>query len=252
VKRFVIIPAHYDSKRFPGKVLADILGKPMVQHSYETAKKAGFDQVIIATDDERVVKAVKNFNGDVMLTAKTHRSGTERMVEVIDKAGIADDDVVVNFQCDEPFMPPVNIEQVAGDLLEHPEVSVATLCEPIENLEEVFNLNINKVVMDKEGYALYFSHTPIPWYRDGFGQETKVMPEDITYYRHVGIYAMRAGFAKDYLSWPPSLIETVESLEQLRVLWYGKKIHVAMAKKPSGSGIDTKEELDKLIALRSS
>lgn len=241
MKIYIIIPARYQSSRLPGKPLADIAGKPMIQHVYEQAKKSKADHVIIATDDDRVIVAAKLFEGKVCLTAASHQSGTERISEVIDQLNISDEDIIINIQGDEPFIPPAIINQVIDRLTTEQIAKVATLCEPIYSIDEVFNPNINKVIIDKKGYAIYFSRAPIPYYRDGFSN--KKMPADFNYYRHVGIYGYRAGFVKQYSQWEPSPIEKIENLEQLRILYYGEKIAVDIAIEKSGIGIDTPEDL---------
>lgn len=239
----VIIPARFASTRLPGKALVDIAGKPMVQHVYERALEAGLDSVLIATDDQRIVDAVRKFNGGVVLTKTSHQSGTERIAEVIEQLKFDDHDIVINLQGDEPLIPPSLIRQVAEDLKAQPSVPMSTLCEPIERIDEIFNPGITKVLMDAEGFAIYFTHAPLPWYRDGFSIEPKKLPEGFIFYRHIGLYAQRIAFIKKYVSWNPSPIEKIEALEQLRVLWYGEKIHVAVACVKPGLGIDTPEDL---------
>jgi len=253
MKTYIIIPARFDSSRLPGKVLCDIAGKPMIAHVYERALEANVGEVVVATDDERVSKSVCDFGGQVCMTGSSHRSGTERIAEVIDKLSIKDEDGVINLQGDEPLIDPAIIKQVAENLSLYKEASMITVCEPIAVIEDVFNVNINKVVRDHKGYAIYFSRAPIPWYRDGFKPEVihkdKKLPENFDYYRHIGIYGYLAGFVKKYIAWAPSPIEQIESLEQLRVLWYGEKIHVDIAAGSPGPGIDTPEDLNKIQKL---
>lgn len=240
---YIIIPARYQSSRLPGKPLIEIAGKPLIQYVYEQAKKASADRVIIATDDARIENTVKKFHGEVCLTSVHHQSGTERLAEAVDLLGIHPKDIVINIQGDEPFIPPIIINQVIDRLNKDKKANIATLCEPMNSIEDVFNSNINKVILDHEGYAIYFSRAPIPYYRDGF--KDKKMPKNFYYYRHVGIYGYRAEFIKQYVNWKPSAIEKIESLEQLRVLYYGEKIAVDVALEPSGIGIDTPEDLEK-------
>ncbi|MBU2897102.1 3-deoxy-manno-octulosonate cytidylyltransferase [Vibrio hepatarius] len=237
----VIIPARYESTRLPGKPLADIAGKPMIQWVYEQAIQAGADEVIVATDDQRVENAVKVFGGQVCMTSPEHQSGTERLAEVVQNMGISDDQVIVNVQGDEPLIPPVTIAQVANNLVNH-QAPMATLAVEISHKDEVFNTNAVKVVTDSNGYALYFSRASIPWDRDNFtgGEQLVVQP----LMRHIGIYAYRAGFINTYINWAPTALERIESLEQLRVLWYGEKIHVEVAKQVPPSGVDTPEDLE--------
>ncbi|AVP85159.1 3-deoxy-manno-octulosonate cytidylyltransferase [Aeromonas hydrophila] len=246
----VVIPARYASTRLPGKPLADIHGKPMVQHVVEKALQSGADRVIVATDDERVQQALATCAGqagfEVCMTSKDHQSGTERLAEVCRHYGFAADTIVVNVQGDEPLIPPVIIRQVA-DNLAAATAPMATLSVPIQDAEEVFNPNAVKVVTDKDGYALYFSRASIPWDRDRFAANREQIGDH--YQRHIGIYAYRAGFIQRYVDWAPSLLEQIEALEQLRVLWYGEKIHVAQALEAPPVGVDTQADLDKVRAL---
>jgi 3-deoxy-manno-octulosonate cytidylyltransferase (CMP-KDO synthetase) len=248
MKTYIVIPARYQSSRLPGKPLADIAGKPMIQRVYEQAQKSKADRVIIATDDDRIINATKTFNGEACLTATTHQSGTERIAEVIDQLDIAGDDLIINIQGDEPFIPPALINQVIDRLAIEKTAKVATLCEKIQSANDLFNPNINKVIIDKNGYAIYFSRAPIPYYRDGFSD--KKLPEHYDYYRHIGIYGYRAAFVKQYISWPPSPIEKIECLEQLRVLYYGEKIAVDIATEAPGIGIDTPEDLERARKIK--
>lgn len=247
----VVIPARYQSTRLPGKPLADIAGKPMVQWVYEQAIQAGAQDVIIATDDQRVADAVAVFGGKVCMTSPNHESGTERLAEVAQLMGIADDHIVVNVQGDEPLIPPSIIRQVAENLAAS-SAPMATLGVAITSEEEVFNPNAVKVVTDKEGYALYFSRATIPWDRDAFARGEVLTEHSLM--RHIGIYAYRAGFINTYVNWQPSSLEKIECLEQLRVLWYGEKIHVELAKEAPPAGVDTPEDLElvrKIIAAKS-
>ncbi|KKD00687.1 3-deoxy-manno-octulosonate cytidylyltransferase [Photobacterium halotolerans] len=242
----VIIPARYQSSRLPGKPLADIAGKPMIQWVYEQASKAGAKQVIVATDDQRIADAVTSFGGEVCLTRADHESGTERLAEVVEKYQLAADEIVVNVQGDEPMIPPSIIRQVA-DNLARSDAPMATLAVEIDHADEVFNPNAVKVVMDKNGYALYFSRASIPWDRDNFAKRPQEIHQNLL--RHIGIYAYRAGFINTYISWEPSTLEKIESLEQLRVLWHGEKIHVDVAIEPPPAGVDTPEDLEKVRLL---
>lgn len=240
----VIIPARYDSSRLPGKPLADIGGKPMIQWVYEKSVASGATKVIVATDDERVEQAVNAFGGEVCMTAKSHNSGTERLAEVIDKKGIATDTIIVNVQGDEPLIPAQNITQVATNLANANKADMATLSVKIDDLEEALNPNAVKVVTDKDGYALYFSRSTIPYDRERFLNNDKPSKIGDFYQRHIGIYAYRAGFIKRYIEWPDSPLEHIESLEQLRVLYQGEKIHVAEAEVPPPAGVDTPQDLE--------
>ncbi|MEC6822242.1 3-deoxy-manno-octulosonate cytidylyltransferase [Photobacterium piscicola] len=242
----VIIPARYQSTRLPGKPLADIAGKPMVQWVYEQACKSGADQVIVATDDQRIVDVVQGFGGEVCLTRTDHQSGTERLAEVVEKYQLADDHIVVNVQGDEPLIPDTIIRQVA-DNIAHFNAPMATLAVEIDHHDEIFNPNAVKVVTDKDGYALYFSRAAIPWDRDNFAQQPRIVHHNLL--RHLGIYAYRAGFINTYINWQPSPLEQIESLEQLRVLWYGEKIHVDVAIDAPPAGVDTLDDLEKVRQL---
>ncbi|WLS77587.1 3-deoxy-manno-octulosonate cytidylyltransferase [Erwinia pyri] len=240
-----IIPARFASTRLPGKPLVDIQGKPMVVHVMERALESGADRVIVATDNEEVARAVEAAGGEVCMTRADHHSGTERLAEVIDRYQFADETIIVNVQGDEPMIPPVIIRQVAENLA-NSEAGMATLAVPVESAEEAFNPNAVKVVMDAKGYALYFSRATIPWDRERFAASRGTIGEN--FLRHIGIYGYRAGFIRRYVSWEPSPLEQIELLEQLRVLWYGEKIHVAVAKAIPSVGVDTPEDLARVRA----
>ncbi len=250
----VIIPARYGSTRFMGKPLADINGKPMVEHVVERAEAAQASAVYVATDDIRIEQVVTQFGGQAIMTSDQHQSGTERLAEVVDILNLSAQTIVVNVQGDEPHIPVEIIAQVANNLAQHPEAVMATLACKITSAEELMNPNAVKVVMDKQGMALYFSRAPLPYVRDDFmqGSSTKAT-SDITspltheHYRHIGVYAYRAGFIKDYIELAPSALEQIESLEQLRVLYHGFKIHVAEALSTPPPGIDTPEDLANLL-----
>ncbi|MEQ5126764.1 3-deoxy-manno-octulosonate cytidylyltransferase [Providencia alcalifaciens] len=237
----VIIPARYASTRLPGKPLADIHGKPMVVRVMEQAIKSGASRVIIATDHPDVAAAVIAAGGEACMTNPDHQSGTERLAEVIDTYGFSDDEIIVNVQGDEPLIPPEIIRQVAHNL-QGSQANMGTLAVPIHSAQEAFNPNAVKVVMDKDGYALYFSRSTIPWDRDQFAKSKETIGD--TFLRHIGIYAYRVGFIRRYIAWDASPLEKIEMLEQLRVLWYGEKIHVAVAEKAPGAGVDTPEDLE--------
>ena len=246
----VVIPARYESSRLPGKVLAEIDGKPMIQWVSEKAKASGASKVIIATDNDKVAAAVKSFGGEVCMTRADHQSGTERLAEVVEHYGFSADQVIVNVQGDEPFIPSENIAQVASNLANQNQARMATLAVHIDTIEEAFNPNAVKVLTDKDGYALYFSRATIPYDRDKFLGKENVAEIGDFYLRHIGIYAYRAGFIQDYVSWPASQLEQIESLEQLRVLWQGERIHVAVAEERLPvEGVDTPEDLEKARAF---
>lgn len=247
----VVIPARYGSSRLPGKPLLDIAGKPMVVHVYERARQSRASEVVVATDDARIAEALKPYNARVVMTRADHPSGTDRLQEVAQQCGWAHDDIVVNVQGDEPLIPPAVIDQVAGNLQQHPAASIATLAEPLLNVEQLFNPNIVKLVRNVNGMALYFSRAPMPWARDVFAQDRSALPSawESLYLRHLGIYAYRVSFLHDYVSWPPAALEQVEALEQLRALYHGVGIHVAVADVELPPGVDTQADLDRVRAL---
>ena len=240
----IIIPARYASTRLPGKPLADVVGKPLIQRVYDCAMKTGAIQVVIATDDERIRKAAEAFGARVVMTSAEHRSGTDRLAEVIEKLAIGTDEIVVNLQGDEPLMPPELMREVAGKLSMHKDAQVATACHAIHDRETLSNPNVVKVVCDAKGYALYFSRAAIPWPRDMMAGKGGGA---IQAYRHIGLYAYRAGFVRRYASWPPCPPEEAEQLEQLRVLWHGERIVVHEAREMPEAGVDTPEDLERVI-----
>lgn len=247
----VIIPARYASTRLPGKPLADICGKPMVQHVYEKVCLSGASKVVIATDHQKVFDEVSRFTRDVVMTREDHQSGTERLAEVVDSLKLNSDTIVVNVQGDEPLLAPENVSQVAS-LLNDSRAPMATLSVAIEEQDEVFNPNAVKVVSDINKNALYFSRASIPFDRNAMmtkGSELHLAP----FQRHVGIYAYRAGFIKQYIELSTSPLEVLESLEQLRVLYHGFNIKIEQANVTPHAGVDTPEDLEKVIAyLKSS
>lgn len=245
----VIIPVRYASTRLPGKGLLEIGGKPMIQHVYERAVASGADSVVIATDNDRIRKVAEEFGATVVMTSSEHQSGSERLAEVVVALGYPDDDVVVNVQGDEPLIPPGIITQVAHDLMGHDNIKMATLCEPIKSSDDLFNPHIVKVTMNRRGYALYFSRAPIPWARNEFPLKPGQALTGGEYFRHIGIYAYRVGFLQEYVAWEACPLELLEDLEQLRVLWNGGRIHVAVAKEKSPIGVDTEEDLEKVRKL---
>ncbi|MGE7957800.1 3-deoxy-manno-octulosonate cytidylyltransferase [Pseudomonas sp. NPDC089530] len=245
----VVIPARFASTRLPGKPLQLIAGKPMIQHVWEQARKSSAQRVVVATDDARIVEACQGFGAEVVLTREDHNSGTDRLAEVASQLGLAADAIVVNVQGDEPLIPPAVIDQVAANLAAHTEARMATLAEPIEDVETLFNPNVVKVVSDLNGLALTFSRATLPWARDAFAQDRSQLPAGVPYRRHIGIYAYRAGFLHDFVSWGPCWLESTEALEQLRALWHGVRIHVADALEAPPAGVDTAEDLERVRRL---
>nr|WP_067288513.1 3-deoxy-manno-octulosonate cytidylyltransferase [Marinobacterium profundum] len=247
----VIIPARFGSTRFPGKPLADIAGKPMIQHVYERACLSDAARVLVATDDTRIADVARGFGAEVCMTSPDHPSGTDRLQEVVASLGLADDEIVVNVQGDEPLIPPAIINQVAANLAANPQAGIATLSEPVDEIAGLMNPNVVKVVTDRFGMALYFSRATIPWPRDPFatagGREQ--MPSGFEWQRHIGIYGYRVQLLNDFVQWPPAAVETTECLEQLRALWNGARIHVAVAAELPPAGVDTPEDLERLRLL---
>lgn len=244
----VVIPARYASQRLPGKPLLDIAGKPMIRHVYDRACESGAEEVVIATDDARIEAVARQFTDQVCMTSGEHTSGTDRIAEVVRTLHWPDDTVVVNLQGDEPLMPPALLTQVAETLESHAESGMATLAVPLTDPDQLFDTNAVKVVADCNGYALYFSRATIPWKRDLFDKKVAVQSTWLEgVYRHLGIYAYRAGFLGGYASLPASPIERMESLEQLRVLWNGGRIAVGVATHTPPAGVDTAEDLARVI-----
>ena len=230
----VIIPARYASTRFPGKALADIGGKPMVVHVCERAAKSGAAAVHVATDDERIAAAVRAHGHQAIITRADHASGTDRLAEAARKLRLKDSSIVVNVQGDEPLIAPRLIAQVARILERKPRASVSTACHAIHDAASLANPNVVKVVFDAEGYALYFSRAQIPHPRE----------PGATCYRHAGIYGYRVSFLKKYSRLKASPLEKAEALEQLRVLWHGHRIAVAVSETEIPPGVDTPQDLE--------
>lgn len=252
MKFIVIIPARYGSSRLPGKPLRDIAGKTMIERVYRQARLSKAERVLVATDDQRIVSVVEGFGGEVVLTSSQHTSGTDRLAEVAQRYGLAGDAIVVNVQGDEPLIPPAVINQVAANLAANPTAGVATLSARLTAVDSLLDPNIVKVVTDSNSHALYFSRAPVPWARDHFGH-CQTMPEslpaDFKFYRHIGLYAYRAALLQAFVTWPVAELERVEALEQLRFMYYGEKIHVALAAETVSPGVDTEADLQAVIRL---
>lgn len=244
----VVIPARYASTRLPGKPLAEIAGKPMIAHVHDRACESNAGRVIIATDDPRIETACRSFGAEVVMTSAGHASGTDRLEEVARLMNFGPDERVVNVQGDEPLIPPQLIDQVAANLETHPDVAIATLCEQISDAASVFNPNVVKVVFDHRGIAHYFSRAPIPWARDAWqtADARKQLPEGSGYYRHIGIYGYRVSLLRNFVTWAPAPTEMTESLEQLRALYNGARIHVEEACRVPPAGVDTQQDLERL------
>lgn len=243
--KHIVIPARFASSRLPGKPLLEIHGRPMILRVVDQAKKvAGFDDLCVATDDERIAEVCRTEGIDVVLTHADHPSGTDRLSEVARIKGWASEDIVVNVQGDEPLLPAQLVQQVAQLLESQPESSMSTLCEPIHSLEEFKRDSIVKVVMSKYNQALYFSRATIPYDRDGAQQEVQSLHPQA--YRHLGLYAYRVNLLQEYVSWDMGVLEQLESLEQLRVLENGHRIAIAVAEANLPPGVDTQADLDRL------
>ncbi|WP_411832076.1 3-deoxy-manno-octulosonate cytidylyltransferase [Pseudoxanthomonas mexicana] len=238
----VAIPARHASTRLPGKPLRTIGGEPMVLRVAQRALAAGAGEVWVATDDERIADALAGSGVRVAMTSPDHASGSDRLAECARIAGWSDDALVVNLQGDEPFAPAAGIAAVARALAVS-GAEMATLATPIADAESLFDPNTVKLVRDEAGDALYFSRAPIPWHRDAFVQDRAALPDGTTWLRHIGIYAYRAGFLRRFAAMPPGRLERIESLEQLRVLEAGLRIHVALTPEPFPPGVDTPEDL---------
>ena len=239
----VIIPARYGSSRFPGKPLADLCGKPMVVHVAERARASGAADVVVATDHREIAEAVSRHGYAAMITRKDHESGTDRIAEVVARRRLPPGRIIVNVQGDEPLIEPALIRAVAATLARHRPAQMATACHPIRDAEELANPNVVKVVLDRAGYALYFSRAPVPYARDAFARGIKRVPPRLPAYRHLGIYAYRAGFLRTFSALKPVAIERAEALEQLRALAYGHRIVVTVTRRSPHPGVDTPEDL---------
>jgi len=239
----VVIPARYGSSRLPAKPLLDIAGKPMVIRVAEQALASGADTVVVATDHPAIHDIVGQHGVEVVMTRDDHPSGTDRIAEVVSLCGWADEEIVVNVQGDEPLISPILIREVAHNLASHLEASMATAGHAIHDKVAMLNPNVVKLVMDAEGHAMYFSRAPIPYPRDAFAANQDI-PSGIDVYRHIGIYAYKSGFLKTYSALQPSMLEQAESLEQLRVLWHGFKISVAITSHAPATGVDTAQDLE--------
>ena len=235
----VIIPARYASSRLPAKMLKEINGKSLIEHTYSNAIKSNASRVIIATDDERIKTVAEGFGAEVCMTNDSHTSGTSRIAEAVSFLNFQNDDVIVNLQGDEPMMSPSAINQVASNLVSS-GMSVATLCEAIDTVDAYFDENCVKVVYNSRGRAMYFSRSPVPAFRDGQNINLDLC------FRHIGLYAYRVNFLKNYSNMPISRLETAEKLEQLTFLMEGFDIHIDVSFASTGYGVDTESDLIKV------
>jgi 3-deoxy-manno-octulosonate cytidylyltransferase (CMP-KDO synthetase) len=244
----VVVPARHGSTRLPGKVLLSLAGKPMLQWVYERARASRADEVLVATDDERIARAAQAFGAQVVLTAATHASATDRIAEVAWRRGWPETDIVVNLQADEPLMPAALIEQTAELLEREPEAGMATLASPIASLADFLDPNVVKVVVDDRGQALYFSRAPIPWDRDAAPAGLASQHSFFGARRHIGLYAYRVGTLRRVAALAPSTLERTEKLEQLRALASGIAILVGDAVESPGPDVNTPEDLERVRA----
>mgnify|MGYP006186559839 CR=1 FL=1 len=243
----IAIPARYASTRLPGKPLADLAGKPMIQNVWD--RVSAVLPAVVANDDARIAEVVYSFGGRVRMTSPDCPNGTARVAEVLANWEGPRPEIVLNVQGDEPLIPPAIIDQVAANLAAHSEAGIATLAEPIEDVAALFNPNVVKVSCNLKGLALTFSRAPLPWARDAFALSRETLPAGVPYRRHIGIYAYRAGFLHDFVAWGPCQLEDTECLEQLRALWHGVAIHVADALQSPPAGVDTLEDLQRVRRL---
>lgn len=244
----VVIPARLSSSRLPEKPLADIGGKPMVVRVAERAALSAASRVIVATDHPRIVEACQAHGVEVVLTRADHPSGTDRLAEVASLLALPDDAVVVNVQGDEPLIDPALIDALAA-LMQDGKLAMATLAHDIHLAEDMFNPNVVKVVVNKQGRALYFSRAPIPFARDAFAADRNTLPAGLPVYRHIGMYAYRASLLHTYSQLAPAPLEQFEALEQLRMLWHGFDIAVECVAEAPPAGVDTPEDLARVRAI---
>ena len=243
----VIIPARYESTRFPGKPLAELKGKPLIQHVYERASEAKLvTRVLVATDDRRILDKVKAFGGKACMTSQSHQTGTDRIAEL---AGEIDSSIIVNVQGDEPYLEPESIDRTIQPLIDDPDLVMSTVKVKIGDSREIFDVNVVKVVTDRNDFALYFSRWPVPFHREKWKSVLeKVYDENLPcpdIFKHLGLYVYRKDFLLAFSKWPQTPLEKMEKLEQLRVLENGYRIKVVESRYDS-TGVDTPEDLEKL------
>jgi len=247
-KATAVIPARYASTRFPGKPLAMIKGLPMIQHvCHQVSKAKTVGKVIVATDDERIVKVVREFGGEVVMTRADHPTGTDRLAEVAERLN---DDLIVNVQGDEPLIDPRMVDQAVQPLLDNPKLQMGTLAGRIDQIDDFYNPNVVKLVKDSENLALYFSRAPIPWPRDLSREQLATRLDQVALYRHIGLYVYRRDFLLAYPKMQKTPLEALENLEQLRALEAGIRLYVAETDF-SCHGVDTPADLERVAALMS-
>lgn len=243
----IVIPARYASSRLPGKPLLELGGRPLVLHVWDRASEAGAASVLVATDDERIAEVVRSAGGVAMMTSADHPTGTDRLAEVVAAAGWPDDDIVVNVQGDEPLLPPSLVADLARSLHDRPRAGIATMATAIREARDLWSPHVVKVVVDQEGFAMYFSRAPIPWARDQLGDGgSRILPEGIPYLRHIGLYAYRVGTLGRITAAAPAPHERAEALEQLRAAYLGIPIHVTEVQDAPPPGVDTAEDLERV------
>lgn len=244
----VLIPARLASTRLPNKPLADICGLPMVVRVAQAAARSAATRVVVAADSSAILQACEHHGVEAVLTREDHVSGSDRLAEACIQLALDGDDLVVNLQGDEPLIEASMIDACARLLRSRPDCVMSTVAHGIDDVQEFSNPNVVKVVLDAQSRALYFSRAPIAWWRDGFAKGVMALPEPRPL-RHVGLYAYRAGFLRSYPQLPPSPLEQLEALEQLRVLWHGERIAVHVCRERPGPGVDTPEDLDRVRRL---
>jgi len=243
----IIIPARMASTRLPGKPLLEIAGKPLVVWVWEAAQRANASFVLVAADDQRIVNAIEGVGGRAILTSSTHQSGTDRLAEAAQRLGLDGEEIVVNWQGDEPLLAPEVVNRVAGALADHPSAEMATVAVPISNVDELFSPNVVKVVLDRRGIARTFSRAPVPWVRDSIPplpDKPQALPPGVPFLRHIGLYAYRVRTLLEIAGEAPPSWETAESLEQLRALWMGWDIHVSVLDRAPPPGVDTESDME--------
>jgi 3-deoxy-manno-octulosonate cytidylyltransferase (CMP-KDO synthetase) len=238
----VCVPARFASTRLPGKPLIEMGGKPLILWAVESACELGAEAVVVATDDERIERVVSAAGHQVVMTRDDHQSGTDRIAECASLMGWSDDTWVLNYQGDEPRIPIENVHQVIKLIQQHPDASIGTLYQDIDRAGQIFDPNCVKLVTDLSGRALYFSRAPIPWSQATFAD--RQVPEGMTCKHHIGLYMYKVSLLRKFASLPPSQLEQLESLEQLRALENGEVIVAAQAVKPMPRGIDTPEDVE--------